>query len=241
MIAKKISGIYEIRNKVNGKVYIGQSVNVKYRNTDELNELRKNVFHNYHLQNAWNKYGEENFKFSLIERCNEKKLNEREIYHVRNSGYPNRKLCYNLTEGGKSGKSHPEIAKKLSETRKRMYASGELIPWMKGKTQPKKTREKISKSHTGKKRSLESRQKQAKTLTGRKRPEHSKRMSGQNNPTALLSIRQVLTIKILLRNLKYYGAIKKIASIYNVKPYVISRIKKGETWNNLNFKNWRNI
>lgn len=61
------SGIYQICNRINGKIYIGSAVNIKKRWHLHLHRLRNNIHHNSHLQNAWNKYGEENFEFEVIE------------------------------------------------------------------------------------------------------------------------------------------------------------------------------
>jgi len=60
-------GVYQIRNKINGKVYIGSSVNVPSRWESHRRELRRGVHKNQYLQNAWIKYGEKKFVFSLIE------------------------------------------------------------------------------------------------------------------------------------------------------------------------------
>ena len=49
-------GIYKIENKVNGKVYIGQSVNIKKRWKQHKYELNSNNHVNKHLQASWNKY-----------------------------------------------------------------------------------------------------------------------------------------------------------------------------------------
>ena len=38
-------------------------------------QLRGNYHDNPHLQNSWNKYGEENFKFEILEICNIEGLN----------------------------------------------------------------------------------------------------------------------------------------------------------------------
>lgn len=65
----KKSGIYYIWNLVNNKLYIGKSVNVKKRIAEHKRQLRANKHFNNHLQMAWNKYGEENFMFTVVEKC----------------------------------------------------------------------------------------------------------------------------------------------------------------------------
>ena len=59
--------LYEIKNKINGKRYIGRTKNIKARWNRHLSELRKNKHHCLYLQRAWNKYGEDNFEFSIID------------------------------------------------------------------------------------------------------------------------------------------------------------------------------
>lgn len=61
------SGIYQITNLVNFKQYIGSSKKLRSRKNSHFADLRKNSHHNQHLQNAWNKYGEDNFKFIILE------------------------------------------------------------------------------------------------------------------------------------------------------------------------------
>ena len=60
------SGIYQIKNNINGGVYFGRSVDVADRMTHHRNELRRGVHRNKRLQNAWNKYGENAFKFECV-------------------------------------------------------------------------------------------------------------------------------------------------------------------------------
>ena len=72
-----ICGIYCIENKINRKKYIGQSVDIYDRWYQHKYELSNNRHHNNHLQNAWNKYGCENFDFYILEECDEYKLDER--------------------------------------------------------------------------------------------------------------------------------------------------------------------
>lgn len=63
---EKIQGIYKITNIINNKIYIGSSTDIKKRWHGHKYDLRKNKHCNTHLQNAWNKYGEDNFKFEII-------------------------------------------------------------------------------------------------------------------------------------------------------------------------------
>ena len=66
---KKASGVYQILNLINGKIYIGSSVKLSVRCAIHTKELRRNIHSNPKLQLAWNKYGEENFEFSVLEYC----------------------------------------------------------------------------------------------------------------------------------------------------------------------------
>ena len=91
-------GIYQIRNLLNGKIYIGQSMDIEKRWSTHRAELKHNYHHNIHLQSAWNKYGEESFEFSIIEECNMDQLDQREIYWI--SIFNSYENVYNLTSGG---------------------------------------------------------------------------------------------------------------------------------------------
>ena len=86
----KISGIYLIHNKVNGKSYIGQTVNLNKRYGQHKYNLNHNRNKpNRYLQNAWIKYGVASFEFLCLEQVNgdsvdelKRKLTEREQYWV---------------------------------------------------------------------------------------------------------------------------------------------------------------
>lgn len=77
-----ISGIYQIKNIVSGKLYVGSSNIVQKRRSQHLRELRKGIHSNLKLQNAWNKYGESNFEFSIIETCEVEDLQTREQFYI---------------------------------------------------------------------------------------------------------------------------------------------------------------
>ena len=63
------SGIYVIENLINKKYYIGSSKDLGRRKIQHLSDLRNNRHGNIYLQNSFNKYGEENFKFDILEYC----------------------------------------------------------------------------------------------------------------------------------------------------------------------------
>lgn len=67
------SGVYIIKNLVNGKVYIGSSIDIYNRWKTHKYGLKNNKHINQHLQNSWNKYGENNFDFSILEETSKLK------------------------------------------------------------------------------------------------------------------------------------------------------------------------
>ena len=95
---EKILGIYSITNLTNGKLYIGSSNNIYRRWREHKKLLNKNVHHSYLLQNAWNKYGENNFIFEIIEECSEDMLLEREQYYIDLYSSADNYYGYNVSE-----------------------------------------------------------------------------------------------------------------------------------------------
>lgn len=75
---QKISGIYKIINIENGKYYIGSAVDIKNRWKTHKRLLKNNKHYNNHLQSAYNKYGNENFLYEVIEET--ENLIEREQF-----------------------------------------------------------------------------------------------------------------------------------------------------------------
>ena len=71
-------GIYRIKNLKNKKCYYGSSKNIEKRWRTHSNNLKNGKHHNIHLQRSWDKYGEDNFVFELVEKCNETILLELE-------------------------------------------------------------------------------------------------------------------------------------------------------------------
>jgi group I intron endonuclease len=79
-------GIYRIKNLVNDKCYYGSSKNVEKRWKTHLNQLRNKKHINCILQKAWNKYGEDNFNFEIVEECELEILFEVEQKYLDNFG-----------------------------------------------------------------------------------------------------------------------------------------------------------
>ena len=104
-------GIYKITNSINGKFYIGSSVDLKKRKRDHLRELRDNIHINGRLQNSFNKYKEKNFRFDVVETVeNKAELRDREQYWMDKTKAYNRHIGFNInrlaTGGGNYGEDN---------------------------------------------------------------------------------------------------------------------------------------
>ena len=100
-----ISGVYIIKNSVNGKVYIGASRDIYNRLCMHKWKLRTNTHVNEHLQNAFNKYGESAFTFETFEECDEEVIYSQENYWCNMLNTHNRNYGYNVDPTGPDGKT----------------------------------------------------------------------------------------------------------------------------------------
>lgn len=173
--------IYKIENKLNGKIYVGQtSRTLKERISEHLRKGRLS-----YIDRAIRYYGIENFFVEIIEHCGTvEELNEREIFWIAelNCKFPN---GYNLTDGGEGSngyKATPEISAKLSLMRKGRKNTPEqrakISAKLKGKIFDEETKAKISKSKMGHSVSEETRKKLRAANLGKKAtPETKAKMS----------------------------------------------------------------
>ncbi len=125
---KPIPGVYRIVNKANNKFYIGSAVSIHARFRQHRRLLSQNQHFNTHLQAAWNKYGENNFMFEIIESVPKELLMKAEQYWIDLCSVNTSKIGYN----------------------KRLQASTNL-----GIKASEQTRKKLSLAHIGHKRSPE--------------------------------------------------------------------------------------
>lgn len=160
-MADKICGIYCIENKVNGKKYIGQSINIEQRIKDHLSHLKRNKEPSLALQNAWNKYGENNFNIYILEECKVDLLNEKEIYYIESNFSHTSQQGYNISFGGNAPMKGRIVSKEtrekirisrigieFTEEHKRNLSLGQT--GVKRKPRSKEHCEKISKNRKGK-------------------------------------------------------------------------------------------
>ncbi len=165
--------MYKITNKINGKVYIGQTIlSFKRRCDTHKNKLRQGKHYNSHLQSSWFEYGENNFIFEIIETSINCKnlLDEREQYWIKLYNSTNQEFGYNIESGGNENKMiSQETRLKLSKAHKGRKYSSEInaknSASKKGRVHSAETRAKISQSMKGKSPSPEHREKLSMTQT----------------------------------------------------------------------------
>ncbi len=169
-------GIYKIENKINHHIYIGKAKNIENRWSAHLSEAKYNRKGCAALNHAINKYGKDNFILSIIENIPEEQYpliaSDRErfwINHYNSFKNPNH---YNLTEGGQGTSGwHPseEWKAKQSQLKKEYYQTKE--------GQERKKEHSIFLKQYWKTHAAPQIKHDKKWKVN-----HSKRMSGSNNP-----------------------------------------------------------
>lgn len=191
--------IYKATNQINGKIYIGQTVNSLNRRKI-VHRSQSNRPNNY-FHNAIRKYGIDCFYWQVICICPDlDSLNEREQYYIAFYDLMNRDIGYNMKEGGFNYLLSDEIKKKISETKKGQKGhkhTAETIEQMRksklgknnpayGKPMSDEQKNKIrnstigNKNHFyGKHHSIEAKNKISQLHLGRKLTEEHKRKIGE--------------------------------------------------------------
>lgn len=144
------SGVYWIVNRANNKRYLGSSGNLKNRWREHKSKLKRGCHDNYHLQSAWNIYGEEKFEFQIVAYMDADKALAFEDYLLKN--YPNM-FEYNI-------------------------ARDATAP-MRGREFSEEHRQKLSEAHSGKNCSEETRKKMSESLSGENHYNFGKHLSDE--------------------------------------------------------------
>ncbi len=167
-------GVYAIRNKVTGTIYVGSTtISFRSRRKDHWAKLNLNCHKNSRLQRSWNKYGPEAFEFVVLEEIDNPDLVlAREQHHL---DIHFRKNCYNARPVAESNRGWVPSR----ETRRRMSDAVRRRPPM-----SEATRRQLSESCKGLVRNpwtAESRAKMSARRMGVKKPDgFGERMRQEN-------------------------------------------------------------
>tara|TARA_R110000851_G_scaffold316437_1_gene479494 strand:- start:49 stop:819 length:771 start_codon:yes stop_codon:yes gene_type:complete len=252
------SGIYIIKNTINGKFYIGSAVNIKSRWSQHKHQLKYNKHGNRYLQRSWNKHGTESFVFEVLEYVKDKHkliLCEQKWFdkmkpHDHNIGY---NICQ--VAGSSLGVKHTDEmrakvskavkGRKLSvETKKNMSLSKmrEKNP-MYGYAYSKEQRKQKSLANTGeknpfydKKHTKETREKMSKNGKGKnsgpKTREHIDKITESAMETRRRNSKLDKEKVLEMRRLREKEGWKytKIAKKFSICPKHASKICRNEIW-----------
>lgn len=206
------SGIYAIRNKSSGKIYIGQTQNIEKRLSAHFRELKTGTHHNFGLQKD---YAENIFECLVLILCDISELNKYEKFFI--DFYSEN--CYNIsreepstTRGIKYSKETKEYLSKIN--------SGKNNP-MYGRQHTQETKNKMSIKAKGERNSMYRYKRTKEQLANL-----SEKLSGENNPKAKLKKNDVLWIR---NNKDNYTGIE-LSKIFSVSNRTISNVILGKSW-----------
>lgn len=107
--------IYKIRNKHNGKLYFGQTIDFDRR----MREYRFRKYEGsskYHIIDVLNQEGIDNFTFEIVEHCELSELDEREAYYIKKHNTTNPLCGYNSQNGNLKRSCCLRTKRKMSES-----------------------------------------------------------------------------------------------------------------------------
>lgn len=235
--------IYRITNLINNKIYIGQtSRKLSKRILEYKKSFLYNNQQNTHLQNSFNKYGFENFKFEVIDIAqNINELNEKEINYIKQYNSTNKKIGYNIESGGKNSipttetlekmsKSHLGIKQTDSWVNKRIAIAGSCDAKKYGKKKTDEEKNQLSvispKFWLGKMRSDKTKSKISKT----------KKENGLSDKQKKILYKTVYKRNILTNTVQSYESTTIAATFEHVNQSTISRWCKNKK--NVNGYHW---
>lgn len=219
-------GVYRIINTINNHCYIGSTSSIRQYKSNSgfyirfkkhLIDLSNSKHHSKYLQNAWNKYGKENFKFEILSICPKEYTFKLEQWYINNL-----KPEYNI-------KSVTNKHSDFYNCDKNRKTHGELVKEGHAKMIDKSFSVRAGLTQRGKKKNK---------LTPHKLTEQGK-INNRNkrrlhSHIAKLNVEKVKEIKILLNN---KIKLSEIAKMYNVHRGTIQAIQLGKTWLDVKINN----
>lgn len=194
-------GIYLITNKLNGKKYVGQSINVNKRWKEHISIAINPKSKKYAIHNAIAKYGSDNFSWEILYYCsslNESNALETKLIKQHNCLHP---FGYNLNEGGNSHVPCDAVKEKIKEKLKIVSS----LVGKKGKDHPS----------FGRKISQEQKEEQSKIL------------SGENGPNKKINSKIAVAIYQEYLNGE---SVKTLKTKYNLGKTTILNILNKKSW-----------
>lgn len=240
------AGIYQIKNKINNKSYIGSSSRLKFRWNRHLTDLKCNAHHSLALQRAYNKYGIDNFELIILENCKSEELLQKEQYYL-DVLKPEYNIC--KIAGNCAGIKHSiETIEKRRTSLIKLWEKKELkTKHSKYGRKKKKECNQVTKQQKQQRNlqiieDLKSGIRQdiiaekynlsepSITQLKKKNNVFTDKAKGDRNNFAKLTEKQVKEIKYLLKD-----KVKQqtIADKYNVKLRTIKAIQSGQNWNHI--------
>lgn len=126
--------IYKVTNKINGKVYVGQTIySLEHRRSGHERDARCKKKTTVKFHNALLKYGYDNFDWEVLKECTtQEELDYYEDYYIKEFNSTDREKGYNLKSGGKLGVIFTnEVKAKIGETTKLKWQNEECATKMK--------------------------------------------------------------------------------------------------------------
>lgn len=215
-----MTGIYIITNAINGKRYIGQSVDIQRRFMDH-----RCVSHetNRHLRYALQKYGKAAFRYEILEECTPESLDERERFWIAEL-HPE----YNVTDGGQGrGKRLSEDAigilrqrgreswEKKTEAEKAKVKRENLVGPKRGHPVSERTRTILREKAVGVKQSAETIEKRKATFAAKKANGYVQTNAGHKKPIVCVETGAT------------FESVKQAAEWLGVHPSNITSVLKG--------------
>ena len=240
--------IYCYTNKINGKKYVGQSVDFIKRHKQHIrqayNENCKAYDYAFHC--AIRKHGIENFEIEILKENlqNQDELNYWEkFYIVEFDTLANNRKGYNLASGGHNGNAFAgktddemkEISKKISESKK-------------GKLCSEETKRKMSESKKGKfigeNNPMYGKKGENSPIYGKQRSEETKRKISESRKGKFTgeknnNTRKIIQIDVLTKQIVFiWQYVKQATDFYGISKCTLNRYLKGKTKSGHEYNNF---